>query len=86
MGTISLGRVGVPLPQNCILVSVLNSNRNHVLGPFLCKMFPTLADLNLGPKLYHLKITLAHFYPNKVNQVSYTKLYTSRYAFRGLKV
>lgn len=38
-------------------------------GPFLCKMFPTLADLNLGPKLYHLKITLEHFYPNKVNQM-----------------
>eukprot|EP00088_Acartia_fossae_P062262 TRINITY_DN7506_c0_g1_i8.p1 TRINITY_DN7506_c0_g1~~TRINITY_DN7506_c0_g1_i8.p1 ORF type:complete len:212 (-),score=48.91 TRINITY_DN7506_c0_g1_i8:249-884(-) len=32
-------------------------------GPFLCKKTPTLADLSLAPKLYHLKITLEHFYP-----------------------
>lgn len=38
-------------------------------GPFLCKMTPTLADMNLGPKLYHLKITLEHFYPKLVSQM-----------------
>jgi len=36
-------------------------------GPFLCKKNPTLADMNLGPKLYHLKITLEHFYPKLSN-------------------
>lgn len=38
-------------------------------GAFLCGGEASLCDLSLGPKLYHLKTTLGHFYPDKTSKV-----------------
>jgi len=38
-------------------------------GPYLCRKTVTLADFNLAPKLFHLKITLDHFYPHLFRKI-----------------
>jgi len=38
-------------------------------GPFLCGLNASMCDLSLGPKLYHLRTTINHFYPQSAEKV-----------------
>ena len=42
-----------------------------VLGPYLCGATPSLSDLSLAPKLYHLETTLYNYYPETLEKVEF---------------
>jgi len=62
----------------------LDSYLNNCTGSFLCGDQPTLADLSLAPKLYHLKTTLSEFYPQLVTEMIPERV--SAYIIKALSI